>query len=215
MSEKHPTIKMIFWIIVTAIITIAIERSCNKIMPEPPMIVKEVSDTVKIVHSYDFGSINDTLTKIQLQSRLENIKLAQQYELEILKQNKEQEVVNPLKLDATFPNSKGYSIKSAMAYFTLNMSSLDKPYIEFDISFFDESILKEIYCLSLKIFKIENGQSIYFLNELYSVTGIHNKIRIANTLPKGSYEICIGFILKKDINAAYPIIYQTSKHANI
>jgi hypothetical protein len=86
--EKQPWLKTTFWIIVTALITIAIERSCNSIMPESPMIVKEVSDTVKIVHSYDFGNLNDSLIKKQLQSRLGNIKLAQQYEVEVIKQNK-------------------------------------------------------------------------------------------------------------------------------
>lgn len=214
-SKKHPSLKTICWIIVTALITIAIEKSCNSIMPEPPMIVKEVSDTVKIVHSYDFGSLNDSLIKMQLQSRLENIELAQQYEMEVIKQNKKSGIVNPIKHDVLFPNSKGYSIKNAMAYFSLNMSSLKKPYIEFDISFIEESIVNEIYCLTLKIFKIENNASSYFLEEFYAVQGINNKIRIVNTLPKGSYEFCVGFIFNKDRDAIYPNTYKVSKFVDI
>ena len=213
--EKQPWLKTTFWIIVTALITIAIERSCNSIMPESPMIVKEVSDTVKIVHSYDFGNLNDSLIKKQLQSRLENIELAQQYEVEVIKQNKESGVVNPIKHDVSFPNSKGYSIKNAMAYFSLNMSSLKNPYIEFDISFIEESIVNEIYCLTLKIFKIENNISSYFLEEFYAVQGVNNKIRIVNTLSKGSYEFCVGFIFNKDRYAKYPNTYKVSKFADI
>ena len=57
--EKNKWIITIFWIIVTAIISIGIERSCNRIMPENPMVVKEITDTVWIMHNYDLGNIND------------------------------------------------------------------------------------------------------------------------------------------------------------
>ena len=41
---------------------------------------------------------------MQLQSRLENIELAQQYEMEVIKQNKKSGIVNPIKHDVLFPN---------------------------------------------------------------------------------------------------------------
>ena len=85
LPKKHPWVKTIFWIIVTAIISISIERSCSKIIPEEPMVVKEITDTVRIMHSYDFGDINDSLANIQLKRKLENIELAQRYEAEIIK----------------------------------------------------------------------------------------------------------------------------------
>ena len=75
--EKHKWIVTTFWIIVTAIISMGIERSCNRIIPEEPIVVKEITDTVRIMHSYDFGTINDSLANIQLQRKLENIELAQ------------------------------------------------------------------------------------------------------------------------------------------
>ena len=71
--KKTKWIDTIFWIIITAVITICIERSCDRIMPEAPTIVKEFTDTVKIVHCYDFGNLNNSLAYSNLQRKLENI----------------------------------------------------------------------------------------------------------------------------------------------
>lgn len=209
--NKNQWIKTILWIVITAIITFVIERSCSEIMPENPIVVKEISDTVKFVHSYDFGNLNDSLTNVYLRKKLENIELAQKYEAEIIKKGKTKRTSNPIMLDASFPNKKGYYPRGAMSYFSFQMSSLSEKFIEFEVSFFDSSILSEIYCLTLKVYKIENNQRFYFEEQYYNVSNTYNLIRIANSLPKGTFEFNVGFILKKDRTAEYPNTYQISR----
>jgi hypothetical protein len=209
--EKHNWIKTIFWIVVTAIITLLIDKSCDRIMPNTPVVVKEVSDTVKIIHSYDFNTDKDSLTKTQLMAKLENIKLAQTYESKIAKRIKEKSDFNSIMLNAKFPNAKGYTSCDASAYFSFQMSSLQNDYIDFIITFINSNILDDIYCLSLKIFKVENENRTYVLDENYIIKNDLNQIRITNSLPKGLYEISIGFTLKKDQNAEYPHFYHISK----
>ena len=71
--DQYTWINTLFWIVVTAIITIAIERSCNKIIPDEPIVIKDITDTIIMMHSYDFGKINDSIANIQLKKCLENI----------------------------------------------------------------------------------------------------------------------------------------------
>lgn len=210
--KKHKWVTTIFWIIVTAIITLGIECSFDKVMPKTPIVVKEISDTIKFVHSYDFSDLNDSLANTHLKKKLENIELAQKYETEISKKGKTIRKANSIMLDASFPNGKGYSSRNAMSYFSFEMSSINEKLIEVNVSFFDDLILDDIYCLTLKIFKIgNNNQRIYYEEQYYNVNGTYNLIRIANSLPKGSFEFCVGFILKRDRMAEYPNTYEVSK----
>ena len=202
----------IFWIIVTALITLFLERSCDRIIPESPILIKEIIDTVSIVHSYDFNNTTDSIVNEQLQKRLLNLELAQKYEDEILKQYKNNSSSNSIMLNASFPNQKGYVLKNGMAYFTFKMSPLNQDYIVFDLSFINESILKDIYCLTLKIHKNINNQHIHILDEFYYLNGISNKIKIANNLPAGAFEFRVGFILKKDRESVYVDTYNISRN---
>ena len=209
--ERNKWFMTIFWIIVTAIITISIERSCNRIIPEDPVVIKEISDTIKFVHTYDFGALNDSSVNAQLLRRLENIELAQKYEAEIIKKDNSVKMANSIMLDASFPNMKGYSPRKAMSFFSFEMSSLNDKLIEFELSFFDQSMLDDIYCLTLKIFTLDNNQRIYYEEQFYNVNNTRNIIRIANSLPKGKLEFCVGFVLKRDRLSEYPNTYQISK----
>ena len=213
--DQYTWINSLFWIVATAIISIAIERSCNKIIPDEPIIVKEISDTVIIMHSYDFGNINDSTTNLQLKNRLENIELAEKYEEEVIKQDKLIKEPNSILLRPSFPNMKGYSLNSATPYFTFEMSPLTNRFIEFKITFLDRNIIKDIYCLTLKVFKIEDDKHVYQIDQYYHINGTDNLIRIANSLPKGKYEFCIGFIFEEDIRDEYPEIYQVRKVMSI
>ncbi|MFA6832119.1 MAG: hypothetical protein WCR36_07605 [Bacteroidaceae bacterium] len=208
--KQQALVKTLFWIIVTAIITLLCNKSCDRIMPNSPIVIKEVSDTVKVVHSYDFNSRNDSLTKEQLIRKLNNVKLAQSYEKIIINNNKKEVIYNPIMLDANFPNSKGYMSCDASAYFSLSVSSLQKEYIDFKMSFIDPAILNDIYCLSLKICRIENEKRISILDENYRVIST-NHIRIVNNIPKGLFQIEVGFVFNKDINSKYPKFYNIAK----
>ncbi len=210
-AVKNKWVDSLFWIIVAAMTTLIIERSCNKIIPDIPIVVKEVSDTLKVVHNYDFGSINDSLINAQLKNRLQNIELVQQYEAEIVKKSKSIKSANSIMLDASFPNSNGYVQRSAVSFFTLEISPTNEKLIELEISFFDNSIINDIYCLTLTIFKLENNKKIYYEEQYYNVNETYNLIRIANSLPEGTFEFCVGLVFKKDRMKEYPNTYQIKK----
>lgn len=56
---------------------------------------------------------------------------------------------------------------------------------------------------------------MYQIDQYYHINGTDNLIRIANSLPKGKYEFCIGFIFEEDIRDEYPEIYQVRKVMSI
>lgn len=208
---KYSWIKTLLGLVGGAIITILVEKSCDRIIPDDPVIIKEVADTLKIVHTYDFGHYNDSIINAQLQNRLKNIELMEKYDEEILKQIDTKPRYCSVMLDASFPNAKGYSPRNAASYCSLNISSFHNDYIDFELLFFDNSVLERIYCISIKIFRIVDGKRTYFLEENYNIGGVNNKIRMTNNLPNGKYELCVGFVFKKDINDIYPEVYQLSK----
>lgn len=61
---KHGWVKTIVGIIITAIITANVDKACNRVSPEEPVIVKEITDTIKIVHTYDFDEYNDSIVNM-------------------------------------------------------------------------------------------------------------------------------------------------------
>lgn len=210
---KTGWIKTITWIVITAVITVIIEKACNRVSPEEPIIIKEITDTIKLVHTYDFDEYNDSIVNLQLRYKLENIELAEKYENKISSRIKDRTFCNSIMIDSdsVFKKAKGYSIRDAAPYFTMKMSSLDKDLIEFELDFFDRKIISNIYCLNLKIHRIDNGRRVFVLDENYCVNEFGNRIRIANTFSSGLYEFSVGFVFEKDKDLKYPIIYQITK----
>lgn len=202
----------VFWLIVGAIISGVITKSCNKIFPDDPIIIKEVSDTIKIIHKYDFDLNDDSITNIKLKLRMENLDLAEKYDDRIkAKLKHEEHYPNPIMLSSAIHESKGYRTANAAPYFSLDISPLEKETIDFTFNFINPNIISDIYCLSIKICKIENEKHIYVLDENYHVRQNQNVIRINNSLTKGKYEIRAGFYLSKDKNAQYPSFYNIRK----
>ena len=209
--NKHGWIKTTIWIVITAIITILIEKACNRVSPENPFIIKEITDTIKIMHAYDFDDYNDSIVNMRLRNKLENIELAQIYEEKISRRIKDTVRCNSIMIDGDFNRAKGYYLEDATPFFIMNMSSLDNEFIDFELHFFDNKILSSIYCLNLKINRIDNKRRVFVLDENYYVKENENRIRIANTLSHGLYEFSVGFVLKKDKDSIYPAIYQITK----
>lgn len=202
--NKITWLNTIFWIVITAIITLIIEKSCDKIMPDSSMVIKETIDTVKIVHSYDLGIDKDSIIEHRLNNRIKNIALIQQYE-EIV--NKKVYNNNAVKNDVNFENKKGYVFKNAMAYFVYNISSIHDKIIDINMLFIDNEIVNEVYCLFISICKINDENRLVHFEEYYNVKGLENQILIVNNLSQGKYEFYIGFILEKDKNEIYPDVY--------
>lgn len=72
-----------WWLIVGAVITLLCDKAFNKIIPDNPIFVNEITDSVRIIHTYDFDVKDDSVVNAQLKMKLENIALAQTYELKI------------------------------------------------------------------------------------------------------------------------------------
>lgn len=119
---------------------------------------------------------------------------------------------NLIMTNPEFPNAKGYSMGNAMPYFSIKMSPLNKTFIDFEFEFINNEILAQIYTLALKINKIEGNKRIYVLDENYYVKQDINIIRINNMLPKGKFEINVGFTFIKDKNDEYPTFYRVVKY---
>ena len=67
--------------------TLLITTLWNKAIPETPIIVKEVSDSIKIVHEYRVPEIDDSL-ELTLERKLKNLELLNNYDKEIDKRIK-------------------------------------------------------------------------------------------------------------------------------
>tara|TARA_R110002033_G_C3863543_1_gene236656 strand:+ start:854 stop:1570 length:717 start_codon:yes stop_codon:yes gene_type:complete len=202
------------------IVTLLITTIWNKAIPETPVIVKEVNDSIKIVHEYKIPEIDDSL-ELTLERKLKNLELLNNYDKEIDKRIKN--IENKSK-NATIPNLisinnlnkyeyKGYSQGKSNSYFTLDCPNIDdSKFIDFKPNFFNPEILKDIAFFRLNIHEIENAKgekSRYsILTQFYNPKSTNNNfIRIENNLAKGKYEFFVGFTLKKDLNEKYPTFY--------
>ena len=158
--NTHSWIKTLFSFILAAVITVFVEKACNRVSPDEPIIIKEVKDTIILVHKYDFDSYNDSVINAQLKYKLENIELSQKYEEKIAQKITKENGFNPIITDNIFTKSKGYSPKDGSPYFKLDMSSTNNDYYDFELFFIDKSMINKIFCLSLKIVKIDNMKGV-------------------------------------------------------
>ena len=199
--------------VVTAVISVLLTKACDRIIPDQPIVIEKIPDSIKVIHVHD--PLQDSLSVVynKSESPVEN-RLRNQIgnrkndsRSHILKFNK----VFP---SADFPKAKGYSIKSAAPYFSLDVSPLSYSYVDFSVNFFDEEILAEIYCLSLKVCKVINGKSILILDEYFEKRTGKNVIRLKNIFGNEKYEIEVGFFFSKDKNSQYPSFYREIRYVN-
>lgn len=200
-------------VIVTAIITVLVTKACDLIIPDKPIVVEKTAGTIQVVHSY--SPIPDsTWERFMRQSEeLINANIIQQ-EGSLLKQKQSYETnINRVLTSVDFPNAKGYTSESAASYFTLEMSPRDGAYVDFVVDFFNEKILDEIYCLSLKVCKIQDGKRYGVLDSNYEKHAGKNIIRVKNIFTSNDhFEIQVGFFLMRDTKAQYPNFYREVKH---
>ena len=68
------------WLI-AAVFGLILGKACDRIWPEDPVVVKEVTDTIKIIHAISpLPRETDSLMKEQIQQQLLNIKLLNEYD---------------------------------------------------------------------------------------------------------------------------------------
>lgn len=200
--------------VVGSVVTLLLTKACDQIMPSQPTVVEKIPDTIQVVHVYD--SLYASAMRINMQQTEESLNSMlrkQSGNITNQKQNKSVKV-NKLFTSANFPNAKGYASNSAAQYFSLEMSSLKQSYVDFTLDFFDENILEEIYCLSVKICKLQEGKKFLVLDANYEKRIGKNLIRLKNIFTDGNYDVEVGFFLNKDRNSKYPNFYKESRYIN-
>ena len=197
------------------VVTIIITKSSDKIFPSDPVIVKEVTDTIKIVHNYDIPpELDNDSIRLELERKLKNLELLNNYDKQI-----KERMALARKNDGVVPNliltsgvdrikSKGFMYGSSSAYFTSDCPTLDKEFIDIKISFINQAITNEIAFLRINIYRFDNPNSnearTYVLEEMFEIKSDENIIRISNDLGKGKYEILYGFVFKDELTKPYP-----------
>lgn len=220
MNEQHTKdLKNASLFTIGVIVTLGITMLWNKVFPTDPVIIKEVTDSIKVVHNFEIPSNIDSLS-FQLEKSLKNLKTLNEYEAEIDRrvkriQAKGNDFIYPnlILIDSTRKYEiKGFVQEDASAYFTLDCpKDINLKTLDFRIEFFNPKTIEEIVFLRINIYKstkLADGTSqYYYLNEIYEVRPDNNLIRIENNLGKGEFEVFIGFTFKKDLKAKYPGFY--------
>lgn len=199
--------------IIIVFISVLLTKACDRIMPNQPIMIESIPDTIQVVHVQNsfldslLGINNETENPVEI--RLRNLigNRKNKNQLHDIK-------VNKVFLSADFPKAMGYSTKSAAPYFSLDMSPIGNSYVDFTLNFFDEEILTEIYCLSLKVCKIQNGKRVLVLDANFEKKSRNNVIRVKDIFGKDNYEIEVGFFFSKDKNSQYPDFYREVRYIN-
>lgn len=197
-NQLKTNIRNAIFFVVGAIVTIILTKASDKVVPSDPVIVKQFTDTVKIVHEYNLPEKlgNDTVRK-ELENKIRNIELLNSYDKEI-----KARILQIQKSDGLTPNlivtqnvngifNKGYTYASSSSYFTSDCPELNSKYVDIEINFLNLSITKEIAYLRVEIDKFDdpmkNEARNLILDDFYEVKEANNFIRINNDFPKGKY----------------------------
>jgi hypothetical protein len=201
--------------ILGVIVTIIITKSSDKLIPSNPVIVKEYTDTIKIVHDYKIlNELNDDSTRLELERKIKNLELLNNYDRQIkerIKLTKKEDGVIPNLILTGSKNrdkSKGYTYGSSSAYFSSDCPDLNTDFLDISLDFINPAIIKDIAYLRVNIYRFDNHNSTeartFVLEELYEVKPQNNIIRISNDFSKGKYEILYGFVFKDVLTKTYP-----------
>jgi len=216
LSEKTRTsIRTAFFFTLGVITTIIITKTFDKIVPSDPVIIKEYTDTIKIVHDYKIpNDLNNDSSRLELEKKLKNLELLNNYDKQI-----KERIAFTKKSDGVMPNliltnkadrlkSKGYTYGSSSSYFSSDCPNFSEDYLDIQINFFNPLIVKDIAYLRVNIYRFDNYKSneagTFILEEFYEVKPSDNFIRISNDFAKGKYEVIYGFILKDELKKEYP-----------
>ncbi len=204
--------------IIGVIVTIIFTKTSDKIIPSDPVIVKEFTDTIKIIHDYRIPyNLNDDSTRFELEKKIKNLELLNDYDKQI-----KERIALTKKSNGEIPNliltnkaerlkSKGYTYGNSSSYFSSDCPNLNNDFLEIKINFFNTAIVKDIAFLRVNIYRFDNYNSTeartFVLEEYYEVKPSNNFIKISNDFSKGKYEIVYGFIFKDDLTKKYPTFY--------
>lgn len=201
------------WLI-AAVFGLILGKACDRIWPEDPIVVKEITDTIKIIHTVSpLPRETDSLMKEQIQQQLLNIKLLNEYD-SYIKQKKSSVSDIPCKLvfGNPYPNSKGYVPQNSSALCQISLKQ-DSKYIEITFEYLHPDYAELVNTLGVKVFKIDkvNGTKLYVMdNNFEPQKEDRMQIKIINSYGTGDYVLDAGFTLKEDKLKEYPVFYYHS-----
>jgi hypothetical protein len=200
------------------IVTIIITKASDKVVPNEPVIVKQIADTVRIVHDYNIPeNLNNDTIRQEIENKVKNLELLNNYDKQI-----NERLSSIQKSDRISPNlivtpklkdfaRKGYMYGSSSSYFLSDCPDLTKKFIDLKIDFLNPAITKDIACLRVNIYRFDSGSKNeareFVLEDLYEVKNDGNIIRISNDFASGKYEIIYGFMFKSDSQQQFPTFY--------
>lgn len=212
-SGKYINLKRAIFFVLGVIVTLTITKGWNIFFPEDPVVVKEITDSIAVVHSYKFE--NEDSIEIDLQRKLDNLKLLNDYEEEIDRrvkriEEKSNNLASPnLLLINRVCKNEGWIPKKSSSFFDMACPKPTVTHFQFNPIFLNDNIIKEIKYFRLLIYRLnsENSRYIYY-DEQYEVKDKRNLIQLVNDLEKGDYEVNFGFVLKRDCEKKYPEFYR-------
>ena len=191
------------------IIGLLATKACDRIWPDPPVVVKEQTDTVRVIHAMSpFPADSDSILKKQIEQQLMNIELLNKYE-EQIKRRIDDNAVEACKiiLGNPYPNSSGYAMKDASSFCLIELKH-DGPVIDIIYSFIRQDYVALVNTLGVKIShrneKDGKNWADYDQNFEPQTDKKDMLVRIIDDLPPGEYEVEAGFVLKEDMQKKYP-----------
>lgn len=207
-SVKKNKGKALSWL-VGAIMGLVLTKACNMIWPDPPVVVKEQTDTVKVIHVMSpFPADSDSILKRQIEQQLMNIELLNKYEKKI-KRRIDDNAVEACKiiLGNPYPNCSGYTMKDASSFCLIELKH-NCPVIDIIYSFIRQDYVELVSTLGVKISHKNEKDGKDWVDYDQNFEPQTDKkdmlVRIIDNLPPGEYDVEAGFVLKEDKDKKYP-----------
>ena len=195
------------------IVGLLLTKACNAIWPDTPIVVKEHTDTVNVIHSMAPLQVDsDSIIRKQIEHQLMNIELLNKYEEQITgKREAAKAHACKIVVGNPYPNSRGYSTQSASSYCFIELDT-NGPFLDITYDFFRDDYIDLVNTLCVKIFRKNNedGSDYVVLDVNYEPQKVKNGllVRMVNDFLSGEYTIEAGFILKENRQDKYPEFYR-------
>ena len=199
---------VVIWLLSTVVVLL-LTKACDRIWPDPPVVVKEQMDTVKVIHAMSpIPADSDSILKKQIEQQLMNIELLNKYEKQIKKRIDDNAVeACKIILGNPYPSSSGYSTKDASSFCLIELKH-NGPVIDIIYSFIRQDYVELVSTLGVKIsHKNEKDGKVLGVYDQNFEPQTDKKdmlVRIIDNLPPGEYEVEAGFVLKEDMQKKYP-----------
>lgn len=196
-----------------AIVGLLLTKACNMIWPDAPVVVKEHTDTVKVIHSINpLPNDSDSIMMKQIEHQLMTIELLDKYEKQIKGRSKAIGGEScKMILGNPYRNCRGYTVKSSSSFCLIDLKQ-NSPFIDVVYSFLHDEYPEMINTLGVKISSkdIKSGRDYYVLDQNYEPQRGKKKmlVRIVDDMPSAEYVVEAGFILKEDSLNKFPPFYR-------